>query len=261
MSARRFLLLVAVLGAVGGPYFLASPENREKFTQWVQSFRSDSGDGDDVLSAIYADLQTTSSSALAPHLNVGSDGHPASAAGNSGKKKNGTPAVPLERFLRFDITPAWVIDTWPRVTTRLYDGALEGVRVPVMTGTAVHDLVGSLTYYFDKQLQVQRIVLHGHTGDGRRFVSFVTHYYGLQLEPSLGGWFFTSKWNGKPTSFMHVQHAPVVTEKNRRRRVQVDLELNVPGAPYGVSAELKKLISEKEKQRKKQPRSVVDVAK
>lgn len=261
MSAQKILLVVTVLGAASAPYFLASPENREKFTTWAQSFRSDSDDSDDVLASLYADLQTTGSSSLAPHLNLGRDGHGTSASGKAGKQKNETPAVPLEKFLRFDITPAWVIDTWPRVTTRLYDGPLEGLRVPVLTGTEVHDLVGSLTYYFDKQLKVQRIVLHGHTGDGRRFVSFVTHYYGLQLEPSLGGWFFTSKWNGKPTSIMHVQHAPVVNEKNRRHRVQVDLELNVPGAPYGVSAELQKRITEREQQLKKQRKSVVTVNK
>ena len=45
---------------------------------------------------------------------------------------------------------------WPRVTT-VPQFALAGLRVPLVTGTQIDDLAGSLTYYFDRTDQVQRI--------------------------------------------------------------------------------------------------------
>ena len=75
-----------------------------------------------------------------------------------------TPVATLEGVLRFDITPRWVMDNWPHVSTTRTDGELDGLRVPLITGTRPQDVAGSLTYYFDKQRVVQRIALDGSRG-------------------------------------------------------------------------------------------------
>src|SRR5687767_3347320 len=58
------------------------------------------------------------------------------------------PAVAdLAEVLRFDITPAWLTQRWPRVmNARHAAGSLQAYRVPLVTGAKPTDLAGSLTY-------------------------------------------------------------------------------------------------------------------
>jgi hypothetical protein len=142
---------------------------------------------------------------------------------------------------RFDVTPSWVISNWSRVTTHLVETQLEALRVPLVTGTAVHDLAGSLTYYFDKQHQVQRIAFHGHTGDAAQLVAFATGQFGLQPEAALGGGLYMSRWSGKPISALQIQHAAVVRKDQPHQQLEVDMELNRPDSWYGPSSMVKRL--------------------
>ena len=84
---------------------------------------------------------------------------------------SGGASQSLAEVLRFDVSPRWVTDRWPRVSTVHVQPDLEGLRVPLVTGTMASDLLGSLTYYFDRQQRVRRITLHGHTGDERMLVT------------------------------------------------------------------------------------------
>ena len=65
----------------------------------------------------------------------------------------------------FQITPEWIVAHWPAVSTGLAQLQLEGYRVPLVTGTAQHDLAGSLTYYFNAEQKLQQITFVGTTGD------------------------------------------------------------------------------------------------
>ena len=103
-------------------------------------------------------------------------------------------------MLRFDIAPRWVLEHWPYVATTREEGGLDGLRVPLLTGTRPHDVAGSLTYYFDPQQRVQRIALDGVVGDERHLVSVVTRLFPLQPQPAPGVSLFVATWNGKPTS-------------------------------------------------------------
>ena len=71
------------------------------------------------------------------------------------------PLPSLAEVLRFDVTVEWVMQRWPRVTTGLPQLQLQGYRVPLVTGTSLSDVAGSLTYYFNARQQVQRITLRG----------------------------------------------------------------------------------------------------
>ena len=68
----------------------------------------------------------------------------------------GAPVTDLREVMRFDISPSWVIERFTRVSTVLADVRLKALRVPIVTGTRVDDLAGTLTYYFDGSGKVQR---------------------------------------------------------------------------------------------------------
>jgi hypothetical protein len=148
----------------------------------------------------------------------------------------------LAEVLRFDIPPAWVMQNFPTVNTGVGDMYLDGLRVPLITGTRPDDLVGTLTYYFDRFQRVQRISLHAVTGDPTRIGTEIQRNYRLQQQPALGGGLYTTNWNGSPTSILHITPATVITAEQQNARFTVFLEINQPGLQYGLSAQAQALI-------------------
>lgn len=143
----------------------------------------------------------------------------------------------LRDVLRFDITPTWVPQRFARVSTVLADLHFDGLRAPLVTGTETGDLAGTITYYFDRYQRLQRVKIHGLTGDPNRLVQTLQQYYQLQQEPALGGGLYLIKWNGQPTSVLHVAPAPIIYSTAEHSRYSVFLELNQPNIPYGLSDE------------------------
>lgn len=148
----------------------------------------------------------------------------------------------LAEVLRFDIPPAWVMQNFPTVNTGVGDLNLDGLRVPLITGTRPDDLVGTLTYYFDRFQRVQRISLHAVTGDPTRIGNELQRNYRLQQQPALGGGLYTTTWNGTPTSILHITPATVITAEQQNARFTVFLEINQPGLQYGLSSQAQSLI-------------------
>jgi hypothetical protein len=148
----------------------------------------------------------------------------------------------LQDVLRFDVTPRWVVEHWGRVSTILSERDLEGLRVPLVTGTDVTAVTGSLTYYFDRQQQVRRITLHGHTGDDSHLVHIVREHFQLQPETALGAGMYVAKWNGQPTSVLRVSHAPIVRADSPHARLQFALELNQPHASFTMSTAAQEML-------------------
>ncbi len=89
------------------------------------------------------------------------------------------PQIDLAEVLRFDITPDWVIHRWPWVSAGLSQLTLQGYRVPLVTGTALDDVAGSLTYYFNSHQRVERITLEGTTGDPGGLLKVLIGRYGF----------------------------------------------------------------------------------
>ncbi len=153
-----------------------------------------------------------------------------------------TPINSLLEVLRFDVPPGWIMQHFPTVNTGISESQLDGFRVPLITGTRPDDLVGALTYYFDRFQRVQRISLHAVTGDPTRISRDVLQHFRLAQQPSLGGGLYTTRWNGSATNVMHITPAAVITANNQNARFQVFLELNQPGLEYGLSAQAKALL-------------------
>jgi hypothetical protein len=154
-----------------------------------------------------------------------------------------TPSITeLTEAIRFDIHPNWVYQRWPRVSqVRAADGSV-GMRVPLVTGTRLDDLTGSLTYFFDERQQVQRIDLQGHTGDPRRLVDLGVRYLRLKPEANRNAGMYVQRWNGEPTSVLRISHSPVATAVDPHSRFLVQMEINRPGKQFRLSEQFQHLL-------------------
>lgn len=149
----------------------------------------------------------------------------------------GSQVRDLREVLRFDISDTWVTSRFARVSTISANLNLEAFRVPIVTGTQTTDLAGTLTYYFDNSGTVQRITVHGFTGNPNQLIQTMTSFYGLRTEPNLEAGVYTRRWNGTPVHFLRLTHAPVVYADAVHQKYTVFLELNQPNLSYGISAE------------------------
>ncbi len=159
MFSYRHLLLVTLLaGAVAVPY-LSSSEQGQKL--WGSLTGGASHDSDSAPSHL------ASTTAITPPAVLPAEGGRHAARDPAAPPRppthvEGVPPQTLEEVLRFDISPDWIIERWPRVSSGLSELDLQGYRVALVTGTAESDLAGSLTYYFNKKNQVDRDDLSRH---------------------------------------------------------------------------------------------------
>jgi len=144
----------------------------------------------------------------------------------------GFTAIDLAEVLRFDVSPEWVYSRWSRKTTSLAELQFHGVRVPLVTGTGVDDLAGSLTYYFNHDRQPERIVFEGRTGDARKVIALVHQRFGLLPERAFnpGEQLYQLRWNDTAISQLRVRPASVVWASAPHANFEVSLDLQRPGA-------------------------------
>ncbi|MCG8587007.1 MAG: hypothetical protein MI757_20060 [Pirellulales bacterium] len=139
---------------------------------------------------------------------------------------------PLKQFFDFGITKGWVRGRWKRVSTQLSSLELQGYRVPLVTGTAVDDLAGSLTYYFDSQQRLQRISFQGTTGDFNRLTNLLASQFDMIHKPTndTGLVLVESRrrWGTKQVSQLRIRDASVASADDTHRRFQLALVLERP---------------------------------
>ncbi len=144
------------------------------------------------------------------------------------------PIKPLAVVLDFEITPPWVLGNWPNVTTGLRDGDLFGYRVPLVTGTAEDAITGSLTYYFTPAQRLERIQLHGDTGDARALVEIVTTRFGMRRQISGEGEYLYRQMAGKQTvGELKVTTRRVVRSAAPYQRFEISLTVSRPDEQTG----------------------------
>ena len=146
------------------------------------------------------------------------------------------PQRSLVEIFRFDITAESVMQNWSQVWTRFGDDGLSGLRVTLMSGTRPTDLAGSLTYYFDRKHVLQRIAFSGSCGDPSELIVHLQQSYQLQPVPALGGYQYVARGaDGQPVSGLEIRYAPVIQQDQPYRRLELELELNRPQGPGGLS--------------------------
>lgn len=218
---KRLLFMSFMLGAIGMPYLVT---NGGQLWSNLTS-RVTSSPPADKPAAPSVDLPGV------PAANT-SDRTPPGPFYLTGKSQplEGTKPQDLAEVLQFQATPTWVMARWPRVTAGLAELDLQGYRVPLVSGTNPDDLAGSLTYYFDKNQQVARIIFHGTTGDPRKLVGLVSTKYQLlpQATDDPALMLYQAKWNGKPHSELRIRTARVLRADQPFARYEVDLAIKRP---------------------------------
>ena len=138
----------------------------------------------------------------------------------------------LTEIVRFDVTPGWVVERWPRVSAGLAELQLHGYRVPLVTGTAEDDLAGALTYYFNHQQLVQRITFQGTTGDFRRLTTLLTTNYGFGRRPTNSPGVFlyevAQENRNQARSYLWIEPSPILKANEPRGRFDLTLVLERP---------------------------------
>ncbi|TWT75984.1 hypothetical protein Pla123a_27700 [Posidoniimonas polymericola] len=138
----------------------------------------------------------------------------------------------IEQVLRMDITKDWVYQHWARKSTGLSEPDLFGIRVPLVTGTGMADLAGSLSYYFNGQGQVDKLRFRGVTADTSRLVALAQQQYGLTWQPPRvpGEQLLQSRAGDKVVSQLRTFPEPVLWSTKPHGSFGVDLEFNRPGS-------------------------------
>ncbi len=140
------------------------------------------------------------------------------------------PVRKIEDVFRFDITTAWVLGHWPRVSAGLAELDTQGYRVPLVTGTSEADLAGALTYYFNPQQQVERITFQGATGDTRRLVALLASRFGFQRETTEDAslFLYQVKEDRKVISELRIKPSRIVRNDAPHSRFEVALRIQRP---------------------------------
>lgn len=145
------------------------------------------------------------------------------------------PISDLSEIIRFDIYPNWVKSRWPRVSTAPVGDGLQGMRVALVTGSNRWDICGSLTYYFDENMRVQRISLVGDTGDASLIVRFLVERFQFKVQPTRAAGLLTASVGRKPIGVLRLENPPVIEADNPQQQVHIVLELNNPDGSLGLS--------------------------
>jgi hypothetical protein len=209
----RPLIIASLLGAsIGVPYFAARPTSGDRAA------------GKAAPPTAAASPALTTPAIPAPPAATGSA--PTSSVPLDGPRFNS-----VEQFLRFDITKDWVLRHWNRKSTGPTDVGLFSVRVPLVMGTQLSSLAGSLTYYFNTYGQVEHISFRGRTGDASQLVSFLMRTYELQrVDTSAGEHVYQVTKRGRIQSELRTRPEAVLTSAAPHSSVVVELELARPGS-------------------------------
>lgn len=132
---------------------------------------------------------------------------------------------------RFDVTKEWVLQNWSRKTVAPTDVGLMSIRVPLVTGTQMSSLAGSLTYFFNAQGQVEHISFRGRTGDTRPLVQLLTQSYQFQpVEGSPGEHVYVVGSAGQLQSELRTRPEGIISSTSPQQSVHVELEFARPGS-------------------------------
>lgn len=206
---RRTVLAALLVGTVGLPYLVS------KSSSLRDAVFQSAGEPTHATPPVEHPLAAAA---------IGGGGHPPAAI-------EGVRVTELADVFRFEITTAWVLGHWPRVSTGLAELGLQGYRVPLVTGTRDADVAGALTYYFNSQQVVERITFQGTTGDARKLVGVLVSNHGFVREMTGDPGLFLYRvvdGKGEVRSELRIRPKQVVRAEDPRARFDVTLKMARP---------------------------------
>lgn len=188
---RHTLLLLLLAASFGGPYLLTETQ-MSQLVPWLKeklatNTQTVSRPTVDPVQQVFAAVEHAAQQAGARANELLADSSDPIAGlltDPLAPPLTGPDVFDLAELFRFDLTKDWVSQRWPRITTRLSESNLEGYRVPLVTGPHAGSLAGSLTYYFDHQDRLARIIFLGRSADPSPLVALTTSRYGFQRRPT-----------------------------------------------------------------------------
>ncbi|MCA9258617.1 MAG: hypothetical protein KDA61_05435 [Planctomycetales bacterium] len=160
----------------------------------------------------------------------------------------GIATYALNEVLRMDVTKEWVYQRWSRKSTTTADLQWFGVRVPLVSGTQIHDVAGALTYYFDQAGQVQKIALSGRTGDTSQLVQLASGPFGMtRIAAPPGEQVFQMRRGDEVISELRTRPAAVLWESNPHESFDVSLVVQRPDTGRSLvrtDTELQKILQD-----------------
>ena len=213
MFRTMMFMALPVAAAMGPVAYYSGPE---LYTKVTDSLFSGAKDGSFFGSGSHGDTSPAGEAA---------------AGDEESRPLEGAAVSSLAEVFRFDVTPGWVVQRWPRVSAGLAELQLQGYRVPLVTGTSEDDLAGALTYYFNHQHRVQRITFQGTTGDFRRLTTLLTTYYGFGQRPTNSPGVFlyeVARKRNEAGSYLWIEPAAILKADEPRGRFDVTLVLERP---------------------------------
>ena len=221
MFSRLLGVPVLLAAAVGVPYVATHGPNLDGL--W------DNNPG--TKGSAQANGQVSANGALPPQWPASPQG-PGTPVYSTTTPLEGIRSMSLHDIFRFDVSKEWVYQRWARKSTALAELGLYGIRVPLVSGTELHDLAGSLTYYFDSEGRAQRITFHGNTGDTTGLVMLLARRYHLarQATPIAGEQLFQIRRGTQVFSELRTRPAPVLWANSPHDSFAVELELQRSGS-------------------------------
>lgn len=212
---RKAFLPLALAAGIGGPYlYSSSGDLMDKATSALPSWESS-----DTQAWTEESQTVTDEVIVLPRNHVGPILQPM-------EKAIGQPVVMLEEAFRFDLTSAWVLSRWPRVSTQLSTIEYNGLRVPLVTGSTPSDVAGALTYYFDDKGALEQLSFRGSTGDASRLVYWLESKYEFRPQQSSPGVTrYVVRWNGEEISELEVHPAAIIDSSQPLSRYDVYLTM------------------------------------
>ncbi len=233
MFGRSSLMLLGLAASVGVPYLLSSSGVQSLIKSGTSTAEAPveiAPGGPRIERRTAVEAAEARNSGEPSHSAAHVADHADSSVTPLNLRPEGMPVYDFAEVFRFDVTTAWVLSRWPRVSTRLSSLPTQGYRVALVTGTLPHDLAGSLTYYFNDAQKVQRITFLGTTGDTRPLVNLVTSRYGLvrQQDEGPGVHLYQFRSGKKIASELRIRPARTVSLAEPHTRFEVALVLERP---------------------------------
>ncbi len=236
MPGRTFLFVGILIVAVAGPYLLSrrggpsgpaegkapSPTLWDRVSQWGSDAATPSPDAGNAAN-------------LALHATQ-SDGLPGRPVPT--QQLGGPAGISLPNAIRLDVTPEWIAQNWARVSTQLADPDYYGVRVPLVTGTELHDVAGSLSLYFNEERRLERLMFYGYTGDTQPLVALIEQRFGMRrYATTANAGLYLGFYGPDPVAVMWVDDNQLQEANQPQSRYRVQLELNLPRPGATLSRE------------------------
>ncbi len=142
----------------------------------------------------------------------------------------GPPISDFLEIFNFDITPDWVEAHWSCVTL-VGPLSTRGYRVPISTGPTSSDLVGSLTYYFNNRLELEKITFEGFTGDLDRLLISLKYFQMSKRttsDPNAILYLSENQANGQQSFLKTYFRLFPKDEKNPNKKFWITMELYPP---------------------------------